>query len=77
MEKIRKLKAFGKRLAECRKEAGLSQQALAEKIGMTTKASISNMELGLQNIDLLTVERLAQILGVNKMWLGYGEGDKK
>lgn len=36
---------FGKRLQEARTAAGLSQQALADKIGVT-KATISNWELG-------------------------------
>jgi repressor LexA len=76
MEKIRKLKSFGNRLLECRKELGLSQTDLAKKIGLKTKESISKMELGYQNIDLLTVEKIAEILGVNKIWLGYGEGNK-
>ena len=49
-------------LAEARKEAGLTQQELADKTGMT-QGDISKIENGARNISIETLQRLAQGLG--------------
>lgn len=54
---------FGKRLQEARVAAGLSQQALAEKIGVK-KAAISKWELGKREPSFERLALLAKALNV-------------
>ena len=54
---------FGRNLRRFRKDAGLSQQALAERMGVD-RAHVSSMERGLQNVTLLTVWHASQAVGV-------------
>lgn len=53
---------FARRLREVRKEAGLSQARLSELAGLD-RSYISNLERGLANPSLLTMARLARIVG--------------
>ena len=52
---------LGARIREVRLKRGLSQQALAERVGLP-QTHISAMELGIQFPNLLTVLRLAVAL---------------
>lgn len=54
---------FGKRVRQLRKEAGLSQEKLAELTDVH-RTYISGLERGRQNISLLTMHKLAQVLAV-------------
>lgn len=49
---------LGARIRELRQKRGLSQQALAERVGIP-QTHVSAMELGIQFPNLLTVHRLA------------------
>lgn len=55
---------FGEFIAQCRKEQGLSQRQLADKLGVTDKA-VSKWERGLGFPDIKTIEPLAEALGVS------------
>jgi transcriptional regulator with XRE-family HTH domain len=55
-------KEFGRRLRDLRKAAGLSQLALAERVGLS-RTSITNIELGRQHIPLHVLYPLASALG--------------
>ena len=55
---------FGAFLATVRKERGLSQRQLAERLGVTDKA-VSKWERGLGFPDIKTVEPLADALGIS------------
>ena len=57
---IRKL--FGRNLRHYRLAAGLSQEAVAERMGVD-RAHVSSMERGQQNVTLLTIWLAAQALG--------------
>lgn len=57
------LKKFGKRLRQIRKEKSMSQVDLEVSSGIYI-AEISKMENGLQNIEFLTLSKLAFALGV-------------
>jgi len=57
------LKKFGKRLRQIRKEKNMSQVDLEVASGIYM-AEISKMENGLQNIEFLTLSKLAFALGV-------------
>jgi transcriptional regulator with XRE-family HTH domain len=59
---------FGARLREVRLKRGLSQQALAERVGIP-QTHVSAMELGIQFPNLLTVLRLAVALECKVMQL--------
>jgi transcriptional regulator with XRE-family HTH domain len=52
---------FGARLREVRLKRGLSQQALAERVGIP-QTHVSAMEVGIKFPNLLTVLRLAAAL---------------
>ena len=55
-------KMFGQNLRRIRLTAGVSQEAVAEKMGVD-RAHVSSMERGQQNVTLLTVWQAAQALG--------------
>lgn len=54
---------FGLNVRAHRLAAGLSQEGLAERIGVD-RAHVSSMERGQQNVTLLTLWHTAQALGV-------------
>lgn len=54
---------FGSNLRRLRKDAGLSQAAVADRLGVD-RAHISLMERGKQNVTLLTLWHLSQVLRV-------------
>ncbi len=56
-------KTMGKRIAEHRKRLGLTQDALAEKLGVTAQA-VSKWENDQSCPDIATLPQLAQIFGV-------------
>lgn len=62
---------FPARLRELRQQHGLSQGALAERIGKTAQ-TVSLLESGKQRADLDIVEALAAAIGVEPAWLAYG-----
>ena len=53
---------FGRNLRRCRLAAGLSQEAVAERMGVD-RAHVSSMERGHQNVTLLTIWQAAEALG--------------
>lgn len=66
LEKIKKnllkIAGFGDRVRNLRCERGLSQEALAKKIGYRTGVSISNIESGRTHPDIRILARLAEVL---------------
>lgn len=56
-------KVFGANVRKYRLAAGLSQEAVAVKMGVD-RAYVSGMERGQQNVTLLTMWHAAQALGV-------------
>lgn len=58
------MKAFGKRVAEVRKSRGVTQQELAENIGMSVVA-IAYIETGKRWARLGTLNKIANSLKVN------------
>lgn len=54
---------FGRNLRRLRRRAGLTQAAVAERVGVD-RAHISLMERGLQNVTLLTLWHVSQAIGV-------------
>lgn len=65
---------YGKRLSAARKGAGLTQAALAKKVGMT-QGTISELEK-IGHGSAFT-HQLATICKVNPHWLATGDGDKR
>lgn len=58
------LAAFGKRVAELRRSKGFTQEALAEKVGMTPH-SLAFIEQGRRWPRLTTLQKLAKGIGVS------------
>lgn len=58
------VKQFGTFIAQCRKESGMTQSELADKINVTDKA-ISRWERGVGFPDINTIEPLADALDLN------------
>ena len=56
-------KVFAANLKRHREAAGLSQAALADKLGVD-RAHISSMERGLQNVTIVTLWHVSEALGV-------------
>lgn len=63
---------FGERLKQCRKDSGLSQAAVAKRVGMS-QANLSDLENGKFPSSSYT-PRLAKLYGVNALWLADGIG---
>ena len=55
---------FGTNLLRCRLAAGLSQEAVAERMGVD-RAHVSSMERGQQNVTLSTLGFVAQALKID------------
>jgi len=65
---------IGKRIANARKDADLSQQELADKVDRT-RQSISKYERGLQQSSYEIIEEIAAAVDVDPAWLWSG-GDR-
>lgn len=59
---------LGDKIYSCRKKAGMSQEALAEKIGVSRQA-ISKWEIGTAVPELGNIVALSKIFGVTTDWL--------
>ena len=55
---------FATNLRRCRLAAGLSQEAVAERMGVD-RAHVSSMERGQQNVTLMTLGFVAQALKID------------
>ena len=58
------LDSLGKRIFELRKEKGMTQEELAEKLG-TLHNQISRLENGMVNPKITTLLKVAEVLGVS------------
>lgn len=54
---------LGETIRACREEAGMSQETLARRIGLT-RTSICNIEAGRQRVMLHQIRKLCKALGV-------------
>ncbi|NLM16092.1 MAG: helix-turn-helix transcriptional regulator [Clostridiaceae bacterium] len=63
---------FGKRLKEARKQQGLSQQELADRLG-TSKSMVSAYENGSSDPRQSMIPLMASVLKVSIVWLLTGE----
>jgi repressor LexA len=60
---------IGSRILELRKQAGLTQQELANKIGYKSKSAINKIELGLRDISQSKILLFANALNVTPLYL--------
>lgn len=65
---------LGQRVKACREEAGLSQRAVAAKIGIT-QGALSQLEND-RYPSTSYVAQLAKLFGVSPLWLATGQGRK-
>ena len=59
----RKIKSFGKKVKSARKQKSLTQEALAEMIGVSS-TYIGFIEQGQRTPSIKTADKLARVLGV-------------
>lgn len=73
---IKKFESMGERIKNRRKELGLSQEELAEKLGYKSKTSISKIEQDITDLPLSKVAKFAEILKTTPGYiLGTDETD--
>ena len=60
---------IGERIKERRKELGLSQQELADRIGVTSRTSVCTVEKDREDLTLERLRRYADALGVTPSYL--------
>lgn len=65
---------LGKRICACRKEKGMTQLELAEKMGVTDKA-VSKWERDLSAPDINSIPKLAELLDISVEALMQGTTD--
>lgn len=65
---MKQIENFGKRLERLREDAGLSQTALAKRVGVS-QSSISQMEAGERSPSYAMLVELAEALGVSAAYL--------
>lgn len=70
-ELTKERKGFGERLTNRRRSIGLSQDALAEKIGVRG-GTICSWEIGLKHPQQRRLLQLSRVLGVSEKWLRTG-----
>lgn len=59
---------YGERLKKARKQKGLTQTELAEKLGITQK-SYQRMETGNHDLKMSTIYQLCKTLEISSDWL--------
>lgn len=67
---------LNERIALARKQAGLSQEQLGEKLGVSRQA-VSKWESGQTNPDLAYVVEMCRLFGVSSDWLLMGEESER
>ncbi len=67
-------KAMGKRIKECRRQLGLTQETAAEELGISVK-HFSEVERGIAGLSVDNLVRLSSLLGVSLDYIVKGEGD--
>lgn len=65
--------AMGKRLAAVRAEAGLSQNAFAESLGLSPRA-YANYERGEREAPTAVLRTIVEVYGVSPLWMLVGPG---
>ena len=65
---------FGKRLREARKSSKMTQVELASKVGLH-QVQIADYEKGIRKPNETNMNKLAQVLGVDPVWLSLGQGE--
>jgi transcriptional regulator with XRE-family HTH domain len=69
------LQAFRQRLRRARVKEGLSQEALAERVGVTARTVI-NWETGVNSPELAKIPKIAAATGVKPAWFFAGEDEE-
>lgn len=66
------IKESGKRIKELRKKAGMTQEGLAEKIGLSTEM-VSRMERGVAGASIDTLGILAEVFNETVDYIAFGK----
>ena len=71
------MEQVGKRIADRRRELGLTQEELASRLGYKSKASVNKIELGLRIIPAAMVAQFAKALHISPGYLMGWEEDEE
>lgn len=63
---------FARRLTDTRERQGLTQDALAARVGYETRQAISELERATIGVTITRCAEIAAVLGVSAVWLAYG-----
>lgn len=66
---------MGEKIKQKRKEAGLSQTELGEKVGYVSKSTLSHIEKGKRDISTPQLKKIAKALNVSVDYLLENEND--
>ena len=71
------MQTIGDRIKEARERAGLSQQELADRIGIRAsgRQRVCGWESGLRTPLRATIDQIAQATGTTPAWIVYGVGE--
>ena len=72
------MKDVADRIKQMREQRGMTQQDLADAMGLKSRSSISKIEKDTYNIGLDMIKRIAKVLNCDPDYLAFGnEEDKK
>lgn len=65
---------WGARLAKARADKGMSTRELATQLAFSPEAgNVTQLEQEMRQLDLALAERIAMVLGVEAVWLAFGD----
>ena len=70
------MSSFGERVRKTRIQRGMTQQELAEAIGLTSRTTINKIELARRNTKISTAIKLAKALNVDPDYLVFGDEEE-
>lgn len=77
MDKDKFLQGMGERIKQRRIEMGLSQEELAKRMGNSSRASVSTVETGKEDLTTTRIEKFAKALGVKPAYIMGWETETK
>ena len=71
------MKEVAERIRKIREERGMTQQDLADALGLKSRSSINKIEQNTYEISLEKIKKIARALNVDPDYLAFGDEDDK